>query len=284
MHGKTVVLTGGTSGIGEVAAEALARMGARIVLVARDRDRAEAMLLRLRAAAPARDHVVHLADLSSVAECKRVGAAIAAAEPRIDVLVNNAGAMFWTFQKTSEGFERTFATNHLGYFVLTDALRDRLVAAAPSRVVMTASDAHRAASVDWADPQLTKNYGGFKAYCRSKLYNILFTRELARRLAGTGVTAQSQHPGLVATRFADNNGGLTRIGARIVKSLFAITPAEGARTMIYLASAPDVPDPPGHYFAKSAPANPTAIAQDDAAAARLWALSADLTGVGAGGG
>ena len=280
MQGKTVVVTGGTSGIGEVAALALARAGARIVLVARDSKRAEATLRRLRQEGAGLGHALHMADLSSLYEMKRVGAEIAAAEPRIDVLVNNAGALFDRLEKTDDGFERTFATNHLAYFVITDALRGRLAASAPARVVNTASGAHRSATLDWSDLQSTKNYSGLRAYSRSKLYNILFTRELARRLEGSGVTANCLHPGFVATRFADETDGLIRIGARIAKALFAISPEKGAETLVYLASSPDVSGVTGGYFAKCRPATPTAIAQDDAAARRLWDVTAELTGVG----
>ncbi len=278
MRGKVVVLTGGTSGIGLVAAETLARAGAKIVLVARDRTRAEATLLRLRSLGPGADHAVHLGDLSRLADIGRIGEAIRAAEARIDVLVNNAGAMFSDLAETEDGFERTFATNHLAYFALTEALKDRLAAAAPSRVVSTASDAHRMAKIDWSDLQSKHRYGGLKAYCRSKLYNILFTRELARRWSGTGVTANCHHPGFVATRFADNNRGLTRLGAGMLKSLFAISPEEGARTLIHLAASPDVADATGGYFAKSRPAKPTAEAQDDAAATRLWEATETMAG------
>ena len=278
MQGKTVVVTGGTSGIGEVAALTLARAGARIVLVARNAKRAETTLRRLRAQAPGLDHALHIADLSRLFEMKRVGADIATAEPRIDVLINNAGAMFDRLHETEDGFERTFATNHIAYFVLTEALRERLEASAPSRIVNTASDAHRGAKLDWSDLQSKKRYSGFQAYCRSKLYNILFTRELARRLEGTGVTANCLHPGFVATRFGDETGGLMRLGARIAKALFAISPEKGAETIVHLASSPEVAGVTGRYFAKSKPATPTFIAQDEAAARRLWDITATLTG------
>ncbi len=281
MHGKTVVVTGGTSGIGGVAALALARAGARIVLVARDSQRAEATLRRLREEGPGLGHALHLADLSRLYEIKRVGAEIATAEPRIDVLVNNAGALFDRMQTTEDGLERTFATNHIAYFVLTEALRERLAASVPARIVNTASGAHRGATLDWSDLQSTKNYSGFKAYSRSKLYNILFTRELARRLHGVGVAANCLHPGFVATRFADGTSGFTRLGARVAKALFAIPPEKGAETIVYLASSPEVEGVTGRYFAKCRPATTTAIAQDEDAARRLWDVSAELTGVGA---
>jgi NAD(P)-dependent dehydrogenase (short-subunit alcohol dehydrogenase family) len=196
MQGKTVVITGGTSGIGEVAAKELARMGARIIVVARDKSRADATLARLRQCGPGLAHCAHLADLTRIAEMKRVAAEIAAEEPRIDVLINNAGALFGSRQITPDGLECTFALNHMSYFVVTELLRDRLVVSAPARIVSTASGAHEGAVLDFDDLQSEKNYGATKAYGRSKLCNILFMRELARRLKDTGVTANCLHPGL----------------------------------------------------------------------------------------
>src|SRR6059058_1477885 len=275
MQGRVVVITGATSGIGQVAAERLAGMGARMVLVARDKGRGEAALARLRQRAAGAAHSIHYADLSRLAEMKRVAAEIAAAEPRIDVLVNNAGALFGSRHVTEDGLELTFALNHMAYFVLTHGLRDRLLASAPARVVNTASNAHRRARLDFDDLQSAHGYSGFKAYGRSKLANILFTRELARRLAGAGVTANCLHPGFVATRFGDQTGGLLSYAVRIAK-IFAISAEEGAETLVYLASAPEVANVSGAYFYKCRPATPTKEAQDDAAAQRLWIESAKL--------
>jgi NAD(P)-dependent dehydrogenase (short-subunit alcohol dehydrogenase family) len=278
MTGKTVVITGGTSGIGQVAAEALAGMGARIILVARDRARGDMTLARLRAKGPGAEHAIHYADLSRLAEMKRVGQAIAAAEPRVDVLINNAGALFNRREVTEDGLELTFATNHVAYFVLTHLLRDRLVASAPARVVSTASAAHRGARLNFDDLQLKEGYSGFRAYGRSKLCNILFTRELARRLAGTGVTANSLHPGFVATRFGDQSGGFASGVFRLFKR-FAISPEKGAETIVYLAS-PDAPATvSGAYFNKCREAKTSAEAQDDQAARRLWQETAKLAGL-----
>jgi NAD(P)-dependent dehydrogenase (short-subunit alcohol dehydrogenase family) len=268
MKGKVVVITGATSGIGAIAAERLAGMGARIVMVARDKARGEAMLTRLARLGPGVDHRLHVADLSVIGETKRVGAEIAAAEPRIDVLVNNAGALFNNRETTADGLERTFATNHMSYFVLTEALKDRLVASAPARIVSTASDAHRGARLDLDDLQSTRGYSGFRVYSNSKLLNILWTRELARRLAGTGVTANCLHPGFVATRFGDQSGGLLQRLMPVAK-LFAITPEKGAETIVHLASAPNI-ETTGGYWYKCHRATPTNAAQDDAAARRLW--------------
>jgi NAD(P)-dependent dehydrogenase (short-subunit alcohol dehydrogenase family) len=279
MQGKTVVATGATSGIGEVAILALARAGARIVLIARDAARAEATMVKLEKAAGDRGHRVHLADLSSIAETREVGARIAASEPRLDVLVNNAGAMFGSRRVTAEGLERTFALNHMGYFVLTIALSGRLAASAPARIVSTASAAHNGASLDFDDLQCARGYGGYKAYGRSKLANILFTRELARRLAGTGVTANCFHPGFVATRFGDESGGVTALATGIAKR-FALTPEQGADTLVYLASSPEVAGDSGEYFIKRAIAQPSRQARDDAAAKRLWEISETLAAAG----
>ncbi|HYL39413.1 MAG TPA: SDR family oxidoreductase [Bryobacteraceae bacterium] len=280
MRGKVVVITGGTSGIGSVAAETLAGMGARIVLVARDQARAEAELVRLRAKAPGSPHSVHLGDLSRLEDMRRVGREIAAAEPRIDALINNAGALFSRRTLTADGLELTFATNHMSYFVLTELLRERLLASAPARVINTSSDAHKGARIDFADLQSARDYSGFKVYGRSKLCNILYTRELARTLAGTGVTANCLHPGFVATRFGDQSGGLLSPAVRLAKT-FAISPEKGAETIVYLASSDDVAGVSGEYFYKCRPATPTQEARDDAAARRLWQESERLAGLGA---
>ena len=281
MKGKVVVVTGATSGIGQVAAEKLAAMGARIVQVARDQARGQAAMARLNQVAPGIAHSIYYAELSRLSEMKRVATEIAQSEPRIDVLMNNAGAMFGTRQLTQDGLERTFALNHMSYFMMTQLLRDRLIASAPSRVVNTASDAHTSGTVDFDDLQSEKayhsnlkdwlRYGGpaFKVYARSKLMNILYTRELARKLAGTSVTANSLHPGFVSTRFGDQTGGLIGFGIGIAKH-FALTPEQGAETLVYLASSPEVAAVTGKYFHKCRPATPSREAQDDAKAQRLW--------------
>ncbi len=280
MQGKTVVVTGGTSGIGEVAALRLAGMGARIVLIARDRARTDATLAKLKAANPAVAHAAHLADLSSIAEMKRVAAEVAAAEPRIDVLINNAGAVFTTRQLSVDGLEMTFAVNHMAYFVVTNVLLPNLKATPGARVVSTASTAHSAARLDFADLQLEKGFSTFRAYGNSKLCNILFTRELARRLEGTGVTANSLHPGGVNTRFGSNNSGFIAALFKVAMGIFGIAPEEGAKTIIHLASSPDVATISGEYFYKCKIVDPTPAAQDDASARRLWDASAKLAGVG----
>ena len=277
MKGKTVVITGGTSGIGEIAAEQLAQMGARIVLIARDKSRGEATLARLRERGPGLAHTVHCADLARIPEMKRVAAQIAESEPRIDVLINNAGAMFGSRQLTGDGLEYTFALNHMAYFVVTEGLRERLQASAPARIINTSSAAHRGARLDFDDLQLVKDFSAMKAYSRSKLCNILFTRELARRLHGTGVTANCLHPGFVATRFGDQSGGLISQFIGLAK-LFAISPGKGAETLVYLASSPDVAETTGAYFYKCRPITPSQAALDDRAAMLLWERSEALAG------
>jgi NAD(P)-dependent dehydrogenase (short-subunit alcohol dehydrogenase family) len=275
MKDTTIVATGATSGIGEVAVLALAGLGARIVFIARDEARAKATMQKLEAKAPGLGHRMHLADLSSMAETRKVGAAIAASEPRIDVLINNAGALFSHRRETPEGLELTFALNHMAYFVLTEALRDRLVTSGPARIVSTSSAAHQGMKLDFSDLQSAKSYNGLRTYGRSKLANILFTRELARGLAGTEVTANCLHPGAVATRFGESSGGLAGVLIGFLRRFF-ISPEAGADTIVYLASSPEVEKATGEYFVKRKVIAPSAAARDDAAAKRLWFESEKL--------
>jgi NAD(P)-dependent dehydrogenase (short-subunit alcohol dehydrogenase family) len=275
MKGKTVVITGATSGIGQVASEQLAAMGARIVFVARDRARGEKHLRRLRELAPGIDHNVHYADLSRLAEMRHVAVDFASREPRIDVLMNNAGAMFGSLELTADDLERTFALNHMSYFLVTHILCDRLAATPGARIVNTSSEAHRNARVDYKDLQMKGRFGMFRNYCLSKLYNILFTRELDRRLRDSGVTVNALHPGFVATRFGDETSGTSAKAFRLLKR-FAITPEEGARTLVFLASSPEADGVSGRYFQKCAPSKPTREAEDDAAARWLWEESERL--------
>lgn len=280
MQGKTVVITGATSGIGEIAAIELAKRGARIVFVARNTLRADTMLTRFSMANSKVKHAAHPADLSRLSEMKRVAGEIATAEPKIDVLVNNAGALFGTRETTADGLEMTFATNHMAYFVVTNLLLDRLKATPGARIVSTASDAHKSDKLNLDDLQSEKSYSAFRVYGTSKLCNILFTRELARRLAGSGVTANCLHPGFVATQFGNNNDGLMGFVIGIAKKVAAITPEDGAKTIVHLASAPEVAGQSGGYYVKCALATPTAAAQNDADAKRLWEISAKIAGVG----
>ncbi|HXW30586.1 MAG TPA: SDR family oxidoreductase [Xanthobacteraceae bacterium] len=280
MDGKVCIITGGTSGIGLVTAETLATKGARVIVVGRDRARTDAALARIKRRVAGATVETDIADLSRLDEVRSLGTRLAAL-PRIDVLINNAGAMFQRRQTTADRLERTFALNHMAYFVLTELLRGRLVKSAPARVVNVASEAHRGAMLDFDDLQSEHHYRGFAVYARSKLCNILFTRELARRLEGTGVTANCLHPGFVASRFGDDNGGLFRIGITLAKRLLAISVEQGAATSIYLASAPEVEGRSGLYFDKSKPATPSAAARDDAAARQLWLQSARIAGIAA---
>jgi NAD(P)-dependent dehydrogenase (short-subunit alcohol dehydrogenase family) len=256
-------------------------MGARLVLVARDASRTKATLERLQRISlritQAIGHTAHLADLSLLAETRRVAREITAAEPCIDVLINNAGLICARRQETAEGFELTFATNHLAYFVLTHGLLAPLLASAPARVVNTASDVHRGTKLAFDDLQSQRGYTGFGAYAKSKLANVLFTNELARRLSASGVTANSLHPGVVASRF-----GLPREGqggepsaARFL-STHGISPEEGAETIVYLATAEEVAKSRGQYFNQCRAVTPSQEAQDRAMAKKLWEESERL--------
>lgn len=275
MQGKTVVITGATSGIGEVAAIRLAELGARIVFTAREKSRADDTMAALKKANPGADHALHMADLSTLAEMKRVAGELGL-EPQIDVLINNAGALFNKRQETADGLEMTFALNHMAYFTVTNLLLGKLKPGA--RIVTVASNAHRGAKLDFNDLQSRKGYIGFPVYARSKLCNILFNRELARRI-GSGITANALHPGFVATRFGDNSGGLMRTVLKVAKPIGAISPEEGAQTIIYLASSPQVADVTGEYFYECKPATPTAEARNDEDARKLWEISESIAGL-----
>jgi NAD(P)-dependent dehydrogenase (short-subunit alcohol dehydrogenase family) len=269
MKGKTVVITGATSGIGEVAALDLAGRGARIVFVARSEARGEATQARLAKAGPA-NHAFTVADLSTLAGMKEAAAKIAVLAPEIDVLINNAGAMFEKREVTADGLERTFALNHMAYFVVTGALLKHIKTG--GRIVSTASDAHYAARLDFDDLQFAlRPYKGFRVYGTSKLMNILFTRELAQRCSG--ITAVCLHPGFVATNFAANNNGLLGTTFAVLKTFAAITPEKGARTIVHLATAPGIEDKSGTYWYKCKPIKPSAAGRSDTDARRLWDIS-----------
>jgi len=200
--------------------------------------------------------------------------------PRIDVLVNNAGAFFDRHELTEDGIERTFALNHIAYFVLTYLLLGRLKASAPARIVNVASGAHRRGALDFADIEGRRSGAGWPAYCRSKLANVLFTTELARRLTGSGVTANSLHPGFVASRFGDETGLRTRLLLGLAKRIAAISPERGAGTILYLAASPKLEGISGDYFEDCREAQPSAAGRDMIAARRLWEESERLAGLG----
>jgi retinol dehydrogenase-12 len=276
--GRIALVTGATQGIGRETALGLARRGLRVGITGRDPARAEAVAEWIRARVPGARVDVFVADLELLSEVRRLGAEVRARLPALHVLVNNAGAIFVAREETKEGFERTFALNHLAYFLLTHELQEMLEASAPARVVNVSSDAHMAGKLDFDDLQCARGYGGMRAYGTSKLMNVLFTRELARRLAGTGVTANCLHPGVVASNFGRNRPGLfsalVRLGAP-----FLASPEKGARTSLFLASDPAVEGKSGGYYRSCREASPSAEATDDLAAARLWLESARLCGV-----
>ncbi len=279
MDGRTVIVTGASSGIGRATATALARAGARTVLTARDASRGRDALDAVRRSSGSEDVHLVLFDLGDLGSVRAGAAELLDGNPEIHVLVNNAGLVLSERRETVDGYEATFATNHLGPFLLTELLTDRLVASAPARVVNVTSDAHKSArrGLDFDDLQSERGYRGMQAYGRSKLANILFTTELARRLAGSGVTANCAHPGVVATGFGRDGDtkGVFAFGLKLIKP-FVLTPEKGARTSVYLASSPEVAGVTGKYFVKCAEASPSAAAQDADAAARLWAVSDEL--------
>jgi NAD(P)-dependent dehydrogenase (short-subunit alcohol dehydrogenase family) len=272
MQGKIVVVTGGTGGIGLVAAERLAREGARLVLIGRDRRHGEAAAARVPGAE------IHYADLALMAEVRRVAAALAAL-PRLDVLVLNAGAIFARREVTAEGLERTFALNHMHGFLLANLLLEKLRASAPARVLIVASEAHRGARLDFDDLQSARHYSAWPAYRRSKLCNILLARELARRFEGSGVTANALHPGFVATGFGARNPLLFRAALGFAQRFMAIDPEAGARPIIELARAPALATTSGRYFDKGVERRPSPEAEDAAAAGVLWDKSERIAGV-----
>jgi NAD(P)-dependent dehydrogenase (short-subunit alcohol dehydrogenase family) len=280
MDARTVLITGGNTGIGKETAVALASEGADVVITTRDREKGAAARAEIRERS-GRDVEVMALDLARLASVREFASRFAGGHDHLDVLVNNAGVMLGARHETVDGYEMTFQVNHLGPFLLTNLLRERLVAVGDARVVNVASVAHASAhkGLDFDDLQSTRRYRSFGVYGKSKLANILFTRELARRWEATGVTANASHPGFVASRFGrdGDSGFLMGMLFPLVKP-FALSPAQGAETQIYLASAPEVAGVTGGYWVKSAPATPSAAAQDDAAAARLWDVSEELVG------
>jgi retinol dehydrogenase 14 len=283
MVGKTVLITGATSGIGRATALGLARMGAHLAITGRDRGRTQDAAHEIRAAGGRVDPFI--AGLSSQSQVRRLAEQVLQSLSRIDVLINNVGGYFDTRHVTIDGLERTFALNHLAPFLLTNLLLEKLKQSASARVVTVSSNAHATGRIDFSDLQGERSYSGARAYSQSKLANVLFSYELARRLKGTPlpdqaiVTANALHPGLVSTSFgADDPATVQRIFIPFLRP-FMKSPARGAATSIHLASAPELEQVTGRYFANSQPKKSSERSYDEAAAAQLWQVSADLVGV-----
>lgn len=278
MIGKTVLVTGGTGGIGRAAAIGLASMGARVGITGRDRDRAEAAAIAIARESGNTGVDVFVADMSSQAEVRRLAEEVLATYPRLDVLLNNVGG-FWSHRhETADGLEHTFALNHLAPFLLTSLLLERLKASAPSRVVTVSSGAQSMGKIDFDDLMGERKYSGQRAYNQSKLANVMFTYDLAKRLAGTGVTATVLHPGMTSTAFSAEDPA--RVFAPLVAVMrpFMRSPQKGAETPVYLASSPEVEGVTGRYFANRKVKESHTSSYDTEITARLWRVSADLVG------
>ncbi len=281
MRGKVALITGATNGIGRVTALELAKMGATTVIISRKPERVQRTVDEIRHVSGNPQVEGLVADLSLMAQVRQVADEFRRKYDRLDVLINNAGGGASQRALTTEGIERMFALNHLSYFLLTHLLLDLLKASAPARIVNVSSDAHRPVRLNFDDLQSKHDWGraGFLAYGRTKLANILFTRELARRLEGTGVTANALHPGMVATGIWSGAGGMFGAVVGALAPLFMKTPEQGAATSIYLAVSPDVNGVSGLYFTDCQATAPSKAAQDDAAARRLWDISLEMTGL-----
>lgn len=279
MNGKVVLITGADSGIGKATALGLARMGASLVLVCRNREKGESAKEEITKASGSSSVELFLADLLSQREVRRVAAEIKATHPRLDVLVNNAGASFRVYGETEDGIERTMAINYFAPFLLTSLLLETLKSSAPSRIVNVSSSEHYDGHLDIDNINKDRRMGtvGADAYRRSKLAVVLFTYELARRLQGTGVTANCLHPGAVRTKIWRNAGTLTPLFRFL--SLFMLSPEKGAQTSIYLASSPEVEGVSGKYFDKRLPKRSSEASYDEALAKRLWDISERMTGL-----
>jgi len=285
MNGKVVLITGGNAGVGKETAVGLAREGADVVFTARDATRGADALADIRERSGNDTVEVMALDLASFASIRSFSEAFLASHDRLDVLVNNAGLVQKRRALTDDGFEMTFGVNHLGHFLLTSLLLDRLRASAPARVVVVSSHAHKHAGggLDFDDLQSERAYKSFQVYGKTKLANIYFTREQARRVDPAEVTVNALHPGFVASRFG-RDGDTGRLGnvAMVLGRPFAISPEKGALTSIWLASSPDVEGTTGGYFYKCKPSTPSKLAQDDETARRLWTATDELiAGAGA---
>lgn len=280
MKGRVCVITGATAGIGRFAAKGLARLGAHVVIACRSPSRGEEVRAEILREVPGAEGDIAVGDLASQAAVRALAADLLARFPRIHVLVNNAGLVNLGRQVTEDGIEGSFAVNHLAPFLLTKLLEERLIESAPARVVNVASEAHRWRPLNFDDLQSERGYRAMIAYGRSKLCNILFTRELARRLAGKGVTVNALHPGAVATQIGQNNGRWVRWVMKVLTPFFK-TPEQGADTIVYLASAPELEGVTGEYFIDRKIKRPSRAACDEEDAVKLYRVSAELTGVSA---
>jgi NAD(P)-dependent dehydrogenase (short-subunit alcohol dehydrogenase family) len=276
LTGKLCVVTGANSGIGFVTARELVRMGGDVVLTCRRREQGEEAVRQVERDTRRAPLDLAVADFASLAEVRGLAERVRSLARPVDVLVNNAGLMLTERRLSADGFEMIFAVNHLAPFLLTHLLRD--VLAPEARVVNVASRAHKRSTLDFDDLQSERSFDGWRTYCRSKLCNVLFNAELARRLGSGGVTANCLHPGMVATGFGRENDGLWRIALRLARP-FMVSVEKGAATSIYLASSPDVRGVTGRYFANSRPAEPSRAASDQASAARLWEISERMVGI-----
>jgi len=277
LKGKVCLVTGATNGIGRAAATRLAALGATMALVGRDPARTLVAVEQIKQETGNLDVTGLLADLSAQADIRRLAQEFRQRFDRLDVLVNNAGAMFMRRAESVDGIEKTFALNHLAYFLLTNLLEDMLVSSAPSRVVVISSIAHRLSSLPWHDLQNKRFYVGWLAYGQSKLANLYFTYELARRLQGTSVTVNALHPGYVMSNLAHGKGWLSAM-YNLTRSI-GISSEQGAESIVYLASAPELAFVSGQYFNRSKPARSSTTSQNRENAAKLWAISAAMTGL-----
>lgn len=277
MKDRIVLVTGATGGIGEVTARELARMGATVIGVGRNPDKCAQMSTSLRQTTGNPGVEFLVADLSVQAQVLQLADSIQERYPRLDVLVNNAGGFFFRREVSADGIEMTFALDHLSYFLLTNLLVRLLESSPAARVVNVSSDAHRGGEMAFTDLEFQRGYNGWKAYAQSKLANVLFTYELARRLDEKGVTVNALHPGFVATRFGYNNGWLVRAGIWLSQRFAGRTPEQGAETSIFLASSPEVRGITGKYFVdkRAIPSSPASY--DVEAARQLWQVSEALT-------
>ncbi len=274
LNKKVAIVTGATSGIGEVTAVTLAARGMQVLVLSRDPNKTRLLTERIHQSGG--DALAFNADLSSIQEIRRVAEEIRQRVERVDVLVNNAGALFMSHHLSSDGLEMSFALNHLNYFLLTRELMGLIQKSTQARIVNVSSAAHLSGHIDFNDLQSENSFSGWRAYCDTKLMNVLFTYELARRLDGTGITANVLHPGFVATNFGKSNGGIY-VPVFDVAHIGAISPEEGAKTMLHLASSPVVEGVSGKYFVQSKEARSSRESYDLTIAAHLWEASERLT-------